>query len=170
MTDRILVIGYGNELRRDDAVGPLVAQAVAARQRSGVRALSVHQLAPELAETLATSSVAIFVDAAATGETRVARQILDARAPERIGHLSDPTWLLGLTEAVYGRRPAAWLVTVPAADVGHGTGLSPTAKSGLRQALEVVEALIERARSVALLPMYPPREERSQCASVFPVE
>ncbi len=170
MTETVLVIGYGNELRRDDAVGPLVARAVAARRRSGVRSLSVHQLAPELAEALATSDVAIFVDAAATGESRVARQILDAPGPERIGHLSDPTWLLGLTEAVYGRRPAAWLVTVPAADVGHGTGLSPTAKSGVRQALRMVEELIERAGSVAPLPTCPAREERSGCASAFPVE
>jgi hydrogenase maturation protease len=162
VTDPIVVIGYGNELRRDDAAGPLVARAVAARKHPRARALAVHQLAPELAEVLAGASIAIFVDAAATTESAVARPILDVRGPERLGHTSDPAWLLGLTEAVYGCRPTAWLVTLPAADLGHGKGLSPTAKRGVRQALELVEGLIARAE--------PAREERSECASAFPVE
>jgi Ni,Fe-hydrogenase maturation factor len=48
----ILVIGYGNELRGDDAIGQWVARAVAA-----------HQLTPELAEDLAHTDYAVFVDA-----------------------------------------------------------------------------------------------------------
>ena len=50
---RTLVIGYGNELRGDDAVGPLVARTAESWQRPGLRALAVQQLTPELAEDIA---------------------------------------------------------------------------------------------------------------------
>src|SRR5947209_7059306 len=36
----VLVIGYGNELRGDDGVGPCVARTVASWQRPGLRALA----------------------------------------------------------------------------------------------------------------------------------
>jgi Ni,Fe-hydrogenase maturation factor len=60
-----LVIGCGNDLRGDDALGPLAATAVAAWDMPGVQALAVHQLMPELAEALAEADLAIFVDACA---------------------------------------------------------------------------------------------------------
>ena len=56
----ILVIGYGNELRRDDGLGPRVAASLAG---PGVRALAVRQLTPELAEEVATARLVVFVDA-----------------------------------------------------------------------------------------------------------
>src|SRR5690242_2835552 len=58
-----VVIGYGNDIRGDDAAGPLAARAVAAWGAPGVRALAAHQLTPELAEALAAAELAIFVDA-----------------------------------------------------------------------------------------------------------
>src|SRR5262245_30725916 len=57
----VVVVGYGNELRGDDAVGPRVAQAVAAWDLPGVCGLAIHQLTPELAEILAAAARAIFV-------------------------------------------------------------------------------------------------------------
>ena len=54
-TASILVIGYGNTLRRDDAVGCLIADEVACWQRPGVRSMSVAQLTPELAAELAAA-------------------------------------------------------------------------------------------------------------------
>ena len=43
MKVRLLVIGYGNELRGDDGVGPWVARSVADWQVAGVEAVAVHQ-------------------------------------------------------------------------------------------------------------------------------
>ena len=71
MRSRLLVIGYGNELRGDDGVGPRVARAVSDWRLPGVTALAVHQLAPELAEPLSLSDAAVFVDAAVVGGDRV---------------------------------------------------------------------------------------------------
>jgi Ni,Fe-hydrogenase maturation factor len=58
-----VVIGYGNDLRGDDALGPLAATAVAEWDMPGVQAIAAHQLMPELAEPLAQADLAIFVDA-----------------------------------------------------------------------------------------------------------
>ena len=63
-----LVIGYGNELRGDDAAGPRVAAAVEQWQLPGVRVLILHQLTPELADPIASSGLVIFVDAALEAE------------------------------------------------------------------------------------------------------
>ena len=55
-----LVIGYGNEPRGDDAIGPQVAQCVSAWSRPEVVGLAVHQLTPELAALLADVESRIF--------------------------------------------------------------------------------------------------------------
>ncbi|HEU5101426.1 MAG TPA: hypothetical protein VFU22_20525, partial [Roseiflexaceae bacterium] len=59
----IVVIGYGNELRGDDAIGMIVAEQVASRGWPNVCAIATRQLLPELAEDLARVGLAIFVDA-----------------------------------------------------------------------------------------------------------
>lgn len=141
----VVLIGYGNELRGDDIIGPLAAETVAAWQMPGVRALQVRQLSPELAETLATVKVAIFVDACASlDREEVETHLIHPVAVDRaLGHTSDPRGLLALTEALYGRYPTAWLITVPARSFALGAGLSPVAERGLAAALEEIHDLIQ---------------------------
>jgi hydrogenase maturation protease len=143
-TRKILVIGYGNTLRGDDAVGQHVALAVSNWNVPGVTAMAVHQLTPELAEPLSTADLALFVDAKLAGE----RDLVEARtlAPSRTlgltGHTIDPQALLSLASAVFGQHPAAWLVSVPAVDFSLREGLSATASRGAADALARVAALI----------------------------
>jgi hydrogenase maturation protease len=140
----LLVIGYGNELRRDDGVGPKVAQAVVGWGAPGVRAVAVHQLTPELAELLKDADDALFIDAAlsdAPSSVRM-RPVRPAREWTAVGHVAGPEGLLALTQAVYGRHPRSWLLTVPAHDLSFGEGLSPAGHEGLRQALERARAWI----------------------------
>jgi hypothetical protein len=66
-TGGILLIGYGNELRGDDGVGPYVAREIDRRDLPGVRTFALHQLAPELAEEIAGADGVIFVDAEECG-------------------------------------------------------------------------------------------------------
>jgi hydrogenase maturation protease len=140
----ILVIGYGNDLRGDDAVGPRVAAAVAEWDAPGVRALAVHQLTPELAETLAAADLAIFVDASASPEQEEVEIQLTAPADRdtALGHTCAPRMLLALAESLYGSRPPAWSITVPAQSFALGAGLSPAAERGLAAALQRISELI----------------------------
>ncbi len=64
----VLVIGYGNTLRRDDGVGVRAAELMAADPRfAGVEVLTAYQLTPELSLDIATASLVIFVDADVRG-------------------------------------------------------------------------------------------------------
>ncbi|MCC6421718.1 MAG: hydrogenase maturation protease [Gemmataceae bacterium] len=139
----LLLIGYGNTLRSDDGAGPLVARAAAAWGLPHLQALAVQQLTPELAEPLAVADRALFVDARVErpdGGVEVTR-LGSAGGPIGLGHTGDPRWLLALAQAVYGRRPRAWLVTVPAATVAFGEQLSPTAERGVETVLALVALL-----------------------------
>jgi hydrogenase maturation protease len=130
----ILVIGYGNELRRDDGVGPRVARAVAGWDLPGLATVSVHQLTPELAEVVAGADEVLFVDATAGGGVRV-HQLRPGARQSALGHTSSPAELLAVAEMLYGRRPRAWLITVGAADLEFGEGLSTQAARGMGEAL-----------------------------------
>jgi hydrogenase maturation protease len=141
---KILVIGYGNTLRTDDGVGPHVASAVASWESPRVQSIAVHQLTPELAESLASAELAVFVDARyAAGDSVVEVRALEpSNSWGILGHASDAGALLAAAKSIYGRSPRGWLVTVPAADLSFGEGLSPTAGRGAEAALARIAALI----------------------------
>ncbi|MBM4070737.1 MAG: hydrogenase maturation protease [Planctomycetes bacterium] len=142
MTYRLLVIGYGNELRHDDAVGPLAARAVSDWQAPGVKALAVQQLTPELVDVMAHADTVVFVDAGhVANETVCSRLLKPIHRPLPLGHLGDPCELLALAEMIYHRRPEAWLITVPAPNLEFGEGLSVMAERGLAAALERISFL-----------------------------
>lgn len=145
-----LVIGYGNDLRRDDGVGRRLAEKINALRLSEVVVYSVHQLTPELAEPLGKASLAVFLDARLpneneTGTVHVEPIGVDARVlTGGFGHFGDPRQLLRLTHLLYGRVPQAWRVTLPACDFDFGEALSETASDGLRRAVGIVVRLLEK--------------------------
>ena len=143
----ILVIGYGNTLRRDDGVGPKVAEAVAALNLPGVSALACHQLTPELAEPISRAQKVIFVDADSKPKGDVSlRKIKPGDAGEILAHASDPRSLLALANQVFGRNPSAWAVAIPVEDFGFGDGLSSYAEAGMQSAVRKIQALAQKSQ------------------------
>jgi hydrogenase maturation protease len=140
----ILVIGYGNELRGDDGLGPAVAEAVAAIGLPDVECLAVHQLVPELAERLADARLAVFVDArVGPGEQAVeVTRIKTGESGGLMAHAADPRALLALARAVYGRAPEAWLVAVTGCHFEFGDGLSLVGVENANEARQRVIGLI----------------------------
>lgn len=154
----ILLIGYGNDLRRDDGAGLVLAGTIEKSWRiSGVavKHLSVHQLLPELAEEIARPEVSavVFVDArvGAAGEinpqVQVQPLVVETQSPS-LGHHLDPTTLLAYAGLLYGRQPPAWLVTVPAADFGYGEGLSETVQRTLAAAQDLPRELLTQMQAL----------------------
>ena len=144
-TSDLLVIGYGNTLRRDDGVGSKVAEAVAALNLPGVSVIVRHQLVPELAEPISQARGVIFVDAAVNANGRGEwREIEPNETGQLFAHATDPRSLLALAGQLFGRSPPAWSLAVPVEDLGFGDGLSPRAEVGLRVALKQVQSLVQR--------------------------
>jgi hydrogenase maturation protease len=143
--ETILVIGYGNELRGDDGLGPRVAEVIAAANHPDVRVRTVFQLVPELAAELAEARMVIFVDALAD-PGRIAVELTPVGAEETTDwstHTADPRTLLALTRAVYGRTPEAWWLKTPGRNFDFGEGLSSAAEEGVRQAIARIKGLIQ---------------------------
>jgi hydrogenase maturation protease len=145
----IIVIGYGSTVRGDDALGQLVAAQVAERAKPGIEAISVTQLVPELAKTIAYAREVIFVDACTTESgCAVAIEQLTHRANGGGGsHAAGPRELLALAKACYHRAPPAWLVTVPAEKFGMDDHISPAAHVNIGSALRAVEQIIENQQT-----------------------
>ena len=140
----ILVIGYGNELRGDDALGPRVVEVIAAANFPGVRCGRSSSL-PELAAVLAEAEMVIFVDALAN-PSRSSVELAPVATEEITDwstHTADPRTLLALTRAVYGRTPEAWWLMVPGRNFDFGEELSATAEVNMRQAIAGIKRLIQ---------------------------
>ena len=136
----LLVIGYGNTLRRDDGVGPGVAEAVAALALPGVRTLACPLLTPELAEAVSQAHVVIFVDAAVDAPREVQlRTLAPAESSQVMAHAASPATLLALARDVFGHAPEAWWLTIPVEDLGIGEELSPLARRGFEIAVREVK-------------------------------
>ncbi len=146
----VMVIGYGNDLRNDDGIGQRVANAIADWHLSCVKSLAVHQLTPELAATLASTELAIFVDTCLTSKSSdvEVQSLLPSSCSGFSAHIGDPRSLLALTLAIYGHCPLAWLVTVPGVNFELGDRLSPIAETGVAIALIKIIQLLDKGRNL----------------------
>ena len=158
-----LVIGYGNSLRSDDGIGIRIAEIVADWQLPEVRSLCLHQLTPELAADLATVDLVIFVDAREISNTDNIQltyspasllsgsfvklhSLTPLNSTEFRSHFSDPTTILALTQAIYGKCPQAWWVIVTGVDFQLGDRFSAIAQKGIAQALIHIKNLLSFSR------------------------
>lgn len=153
----ILVLCWGNPLRRDDGAAWAVAESVRARLgRAGaephsVQIVTAHQLLPEHAVWVAGSEVVLFVDAEVPrtrhGVPCWRRVQTEGVAPAAgsITHFLSPTGLVAWARTLYGRAPRdVYLVSIPAFDLGHGEGLSARTHAAARRAAAQVVALVRR--------------------------
>jgi len=142
-----LIIGYGNDLRGDDAVGPKVAMTIASWHLASVKSLAVNQLMPELAAEMVKADYVIFVDACGR---RCAPTIqLDPIVPDKktlahcteplLNHACEPSALVALTQFLYDRHPQAWWLQIPTECHELGQSLSNTAQRGVDRALRTIE-------------------------------
>lgn len=148
-----LVIGFGSDLRSDDAIGPAVARAVGELGLPRVRSLDVTQLTPELAEAIAGAAAVVFVDATidAVPGGVLSAPVAAAALDEPIGHLGNPRSLLALAEALFHRAAPAWLVRIGVGNLELGDRLSPVVEAAVPAAVEVVRTLIDRAGKADLV-------------------
>jgi hydrogenase maturation protease len=145
----LLVWVTGNRSRGDDALGPMLADALrrggAARGRP-VEILEAMQLQPEDVLRLAGRRAVLLVDAARTPARAGVRltRLASQAAPMVYSHaLSPPAfWALATrwAQSQGARLPPAWMLSVQGLDFSLGEGLSSTGQRHLLRAQRMARA------------------------------
>ncbi len=149
----LLVIAYGNRLRRDDGAGIALAERVVGlwcQNGVTVHLLEVQQLTPELAPLMAQAGLAavIFFDCAVSSEAGIElRQLSVSRIDRTLGHHLLPQSLAIYAAKLYQAQATIWLVTIAGSDFGLGEGYSASVEEQLTQAMSVSERLLEKVSS-----------------------
>lgn len=143
---KVLVVGYGNSLRSDDAVGLYVVREMQkSPTRPNIEFMEVHQLQPELAETLSQKDLVVFIDAAMhgiSGETHY-ELIFPAAKATGMSHSTDPETLLFAAKELYGHAPKAILATIAGECFGFGSKLSPEVEVAMKGMSARVTLLVD---------------------------
>ena len=143
---KILVIGYGNTLRRDDGLGQVAAQSVETLvQDQDVKVMVRHQMGIELAEELRDADLAIFIDAHVgdrPGILKVDEIVPDDAVPGSFSHHLSPGVLLGCVQALYNKHPETVVYSISAESFDHGEGLSPEVEAAVPVLIDKVFARI----------------------------
>lgn len=148
-----LILGLGNTLLSDEAVGPRVVEQLRqeAPAREGIRYLDGGTLSFTLAEPIAAATRLIAVDAARLGEPPGTVRVFEGetmdhqlRAHAKSVHevsLADLLDMARLTDSLPSRRA---LVGIEPAKIDWGECLSPPVAAAVGEATARIRALIER--------------------------
>lgn len=156
---RTLVAGFGNRYRRDDGAGPAVVNALLLQLGRppldtlddgfddlghDVDVVVLHQLVPELAESLEGFDQVIFVDAHVSEMEALLREehIQAAHKVPFVAHQTHPSTVLALAQGIYGQAPAGVLLSLRGHDFDFGEGLSPETEALVRPALARITELV----------------------------
>ena len=147
MTSSVLVFGWGNPSRGDDALGPMFVERIEALNIPGVECLTDFQLQVEHALDLQGRSRILFVDASIDTPTPFAlTRIGPAQDATFASHAMSPQAVLKVYQDLQGQAPPpAWLLAIRAEHFQLGESLSPTANGNLQAALAWADGWLRKA-------------------------
>jgi len=144
----VVLIGFGADLRGDDALGPIVGRQLAERF-DGVDGVTVELcqgLTPDLAAILKAAELAVFIDCSAElgpGEFEERPIGPDADASLSMVHFLDPPALLTWTARLYGRAPRGVLLSVGGESFEISERLSPRVAAHVPRLIERAVASVD---------------------------
>lgn len=151
MTAPLLVFGYGNPSRGDDALGPLLLDDLAEQGEAGVELLTDFQLQVEHAADLEGRELVLFIDASQScPEPFCLTRLSQAAHTDYTTHAMTPQAVLNVFERVYARpAPPAYLLEVHGECFELGEPLSEAAAHNRAAARELLLQLCARPDSDA---------------------
>jgi hydrogenase maturation protease len=141
--NKILVIGYGNTLRGDDAAGIRAAELVT-KSHPEIECICVHQLMPELVENIAECDIVFFVDAD-VGVTQPHARFIEpsTEADQPRTHFITPQSLLSLSLQLYQAVPSkAYVIGIPASQFEFSEELSESTALAVEESIKLIESII----------------------------
>lgn len=133
MTAPILVFGWGNPARGDDALGPLFVERIEALKLPDIDCLTDFQLQVEHALDLAGRQLVLFVDASlATEPPFTLNPVAPARNTHFSSHALSPEAVLQVYAELHDQEPpATFQLAIRGKTFELGSGLSAAARSNL---------------------------------------
>lgn len=144
MTAPLLVLGWGNPSRGDDALGPLAVERLRQRvaEMQGIEFLDDYQLMIEHALDLGGRARVLFIDASATATApfEVSTPCVAPGATLSTHALSPQALLKVYRDLNRSEPPPCTLLAIRGERFGLGESLSPAAQSHLDAALRWAQA------------------------------
>lgn len=132
---RVLIVGYGNPLRGDDALGWEIADRLAtATQGEPVEVRALNQLTPELSELISEVELVVFIDASHAGKPGSWKcETVEPNATSRhtLGHHLTPMSLLAYAQTIFKASPRSLLVSVAGESFECRQELTPSVAAAL---------------------------------------
>ena len=131
-----LLIGFGNQGRGDDGLGPLFAERIEKAAPAGLDVDVDYQLTVDHALAASEADLVIFADAEIGAEGSFSFAPVSGQGATGMGsHELSPQAVLTLAKTLYGREPPAFLLGIAGWDYGEvKEGLSPEARAHLDEA------------------------------------
>lgn len=142
----VLIYGYGNPGRQDDGLGPALVSELeqwvaSAPSHRRIVLDSNYQLNAEDALAISGHEVVVFADATQDGVESFSFRAL---SPEMIiafsTHAMAPATVLALCDELYGKCPAAWMLTIRGHSWQPGAPMTLAAAANLAAALVFIKS------------------------------
>ena len=146
MIKPVLVFGYGNLSRGDDALGPLLLQYLETHcDLDNIEILSDFQLQIEHALDLENRALVLFVDASVSCGGAFDFSLLEPdRDKSYTTHAMSPAAVLDVYQSIKKQAPPpCFLLSIKAEKLELGEGLSTQAENNLEQACQFAKALLQ---------------------------
>ena len=156
LTAPLLIFGYGNPSRGDDALGPLLLDRLQAWLEAegladGFELVGDFQLQIEHALDLVGRQLALFIDAGhGTSAPFLFRQAVAANCATHSTHALSPEAVLTVYPQVIDEMPpAAYMLCVRGESFALGEGLSQAAEAHANAAFALLQILCANAQNAA---------------------
>jgi len=156
LAPEIVLIGYGNPGRGDDALGPMLIEAVEQQALPQVECLTDMQLQIEHVTDLENRRLIIFADAdAACAAPFEFTPVTAARDDSYSSHAMSPAALLYAYRQVHHEdAPTAYILRIRGYDFGLGAPLSGQATGNLHAAATFTLSQLEKMTAPHLKTQY----------------
>ncbi|MFA7241598.1 MAG: hydrogenase maturation protease [Sulfuricellaceae bacterium] len=151
MTQPILIFGYGNPSRGDDAIAPELLSRLEALQPAGVELLTDFQLQVEHALDLNGRKLALFIDASVSGAAPyVFSPLLPQQDKSYSSHEMSPAAVLHVYQKINANPPPpSYLLAVRGEFFDLGEPLSKAAAANADAAFVLLQKLCADPRKEA---------------------
>jgi hydrogenase maturation protease len=154
VTRPILIFGWGNPSRGDDALGPLFVERIAALNLSQVECLTDFQLQVEHALDLEGRRLVVFVDASLDADPPFTIDRISPAPDASIStHAVNPQAVMQVYVELQDKEPPpCFLLAMCGEDFQLGSELSPAARKSLEAACEWATGWLGDERNLSTFP------------------